>query len=145
MSSGTRRGTGVVAARGTSTIADRATIAGLAAGEGAIEVERAATGVRVFNGVEAAGGVVVDDERLWVAEGMDWAGSGDVDTGETGVAAELPGVLAPPLTPAQPATTIERTARPAMERPADQRTRVTTTHASEPTDIERSTFDMMAS
>jgi len=118
MNCGTRRRTGVVAALGTVTVAGRGTIAGLATGEGATEVGRAAAGVRVASGVEAEAGVVVDGERLWVVEGMELAGSCDVDTGETRVASELPRVLAPPLTPAQPASTIERVAAPARERPA---------------------------
>jgi hypothetical protein len=80
-----------------------------------------------------------------VVEGIECVGCCDVGTGETGVASELPRVRAPTLTPAQPATTIERTAAPARERPANQWARLTKTHASERTNAKGSTFDMMAS
>jgi hypothetical protein len=91
---------------------DAVTIAGVVTRAGTMGVGRTVAVVLEADGVGGTNRVAVDDERLGVVEVMEPA-------------------LAEPPAPAQPATTIERTAAPATERAAYQRACLTTTHASE--------------
>jgi len=106
MNFGTSRSDGLLAALGVETIA------GLVTWAGTMGVGRTVAVVLEADGVGGTNRVAVDDERLGVVEVMEPA-------------------LAEPPAPAQPATTIERTAAPATERAAYQRACLTTTHASE--------------
>lgn len=111
---GTRCSDGVLVTLGA------ATIAGMAAGAGAMGAGVTAEVVIRVEGFDGATRVGVDDERL-----------GFVDVMESEGAGRSAPTLAEPLSPAQPATTIERTAAPARERAAYQRACLTTTHASD--------------
>jgi len=83
------------------------------------------------DGFDGATRVGVDDERLGVVDVMESVGSCDVGVAAGSAGDRFEPALAEPLAPAQPATTIERTAAPARERAAYQRACLTTTHASE--------------
>jgi hypothetical protein len=122
---GTRCSGGVLVTLGA------ATIAGAAAGAGAMGTGRTVEvviGVDGFDGVTRVG---VDDERLEVVDVMESVGSCDVGVAAGSTGDRFEPAFAEPLAPAQPATTIERTAAPTRERAAYQRACLTTTHASE--------------
>jgi len=122
---GTRCSDGVLVTLGA------ARIAGMAAGSGAMGAGRTAEVVIGVDGFDGATRVGVDDERLGVVDVMESEGSGNVGA-DAGSGADMAApTLAEPPSPAQPATTIERTAAPARERAAYQRACLTTTHASE--------------
>ena len=126
---GTRCSDGVLVTLGAATIAGVA--AGMAAGAAAMGARRTAAVVLGVGGFDGATCVGVDGERLGVGDVMESEGSGNVgaDAGSGADRAAL--TLAEPLAPAQPATTIERTAAPTRERAAYERACLTTTHASE--------------
>lgn len=122
MNFGTRRSDDVPVALAAETIA------GLVTRAGAMGAGRTAA---VVDGVDGATRVAVDDERLGAVEVMESVGSCTVGTDAGSGEDRAAPALAEPPAPAQPATTIERTAAPAREQPAYQRACLTTTHASE--------------
>ena len=122
---GTRCSDGVLVTLGA------ATIAGVAAGAAAMGARRTAAVVLGTDGFDGATRVAVDDETLGAVEVMASRGSCDVGVAAGSAADSFAPELAEPLAPAQPATTIERTAAPARERAAYQWACLTTTHASE--------------
>jgi len=126
---GTRCSDGVLVTLGAATIAGVA--AGMAAGAAAMGARRTAAVVLGIDGFDGATSVAVDDETLGAVEVMASVGSCDVGVAAGSAADNFEPALAEPLAPAQPATTIERTAAPARERAAYERACLTTTHASE--------------
>jgi hypothetical protein len=98
---------------------------------GAMGAVRTAAVVSGADRVDGATRVGVDDERLGVVEVMESEGSCCLGTDAGSGADRASPALAEPPAPAQPATTIDRTAAPARERAAYQRPCLTTTHASE--------------
>ena len=128
----TRCSDGVLVRLGAATIAGMA--AGMAAGAAAVGARRAAAVLLGVDGFDGATRVAAGDETLGVVKVMAPVGSCDavvvvVAAGSAGDRCEP--ALAEPLAPAQPATTIARTAAPTRERAAYQRACLTTTHASE--------------
>ena len=122
---GTRCSDGVLVTLGA------ATIAGTAAGAGAMGAGRTAEVVIGVDGFDGATRVGVDDERLGVVDVMESEGSGNVGADDSSGADRAAPTLAEPPSPPQPATTTERTTAPTRERAAYQRACLTTTHASE--------------
>ena len=110
---------------------DAVTIAGVVTRAGTMGVGRTVAVVLEADGVGGTNRVAVDDERLGVVDVMESVGSCDVGVAAGSAGDRFEPALAEPLAPAQPATTIERTAAPARERAAYQRACLTTTHASE--------------
>jgi len=138
MNFGTSRSDEVFTAPGAVVIAALGTWAG------EIGVDRTATVVREADEVEGADRVAVDDEGLEVAEVTESVGVCDVGTDVGSVDDAVARALGAPPAPEHPATTTDRTATPARARAADQRVFLIWTHASEPTNAEKSTFGMMA-
>ena len=135
---GTRCSDGVLVTLGAATIAGVAAgmaagmPAGMAAGIAAMGARRTAAAVVIgADGFDGATSVAVDDETLGAVEVMTSVGSCDVGVAAGSAADSFEPALAEPLAPAQPATTIERTAAPARERAAYERACLTMTHASE--------------
>jgi len=116
---------------GARVVLDAATIAGVATHAGAMGAGRTADVVIAADGFGVATRVAVDDETLGVVVVVESEGSGNVGAAAGSGADRGAPTLAEPPWPAQPATTIERTAAPARERAAYQRACLTTTHASE--------------
>ncbi len=104
---------------------------GAAAGAAAMGARRTAAVVLGADGLDGATSVAVDDETLGAVEVMASVGSCDVGVAVGSAGDSFEPALAEPLAPAQPATTIERTAAPTRERAEYQRASLTTTHASE--------------
>ena len=132
MNFGTSRSDDVTVARGADTTAGvvtRAVTTG--AGRTAAAVREADVVEDTTDGDEGAERVAADDERLGEVEVRESAGSCDVGADATADPDRAAARLAEPPPPAQPATTVERTAAPARERAAYQRACLTTTHACE--------------
>ena len=125
----TRCSDDVLVRLGAATIAGMA--AGMAAGAAAMGACRTASVILGVDGFDGATRVAAGDETLGVVKVMAPVGSCDavVAAGSAGDRCEP--ALAELLGPAQPATTIARTAAPTRERAAYQRACLTTTHASE--------------
>ncbi len=110
---------------------DAVTIAGVVTRAGTMGAVRTADVVIGADGFGGATRAAVGDETLGVVEVMESVGSCDVGAAAGSAGDRFEPALAEPLAPAQPATTIERTAAPARERAAYHRACLITTHASE--------------